>query len=99
MVIDKLGNIKNIIESNKTKSVKKSNKVDAPSDKVEISSAGMKAAEEARYIQMVKDTPDVRMEKVLAIKEQIANGTYDKHLDEKVLGMVADRLISGIFSE
>ena len=59
----------------------------------------MKAAEEAKYMQMVKDTPDVRMEKVKAIKEQIANGTYDKHLDDKVLNLVADKLLNGIFSE
>lgn len=99
MTIDKLGNIKNIVDSNKTKSVKKNTKVDPASDKIEISSAGMKAAEEARYVQMVKDTPDVRSEKVQAIKAQIADGTYDKLIDDKVLGMVADKLITGMFSE
>ncbi|MBN1500431.1 MAG: flagellar biosynthesis anti-sigma factor FlgM [Spirochaetes bacterium] len=99
MVIDKLGNIKNIVETKKTKSAPKSEITSAPSDKLEISSEGLKAAEEAKYIQMVKDSPDVRLEKVLALKEQIANGTYDRHLDNKVLNAVAGKLLNGIFSE
>ena len=92
MVIDKIGNINNIIESKKTKSVSDSKETNK-SDSLQISSEGKKAAEIAKQSQLVKETSDVRSEKVKAIKEQIANGTYDFN-DDKVLEMVADKIAS-----
>ncbi len=51
-------------------------------DKVEIS-------ENAMYLSRMQQMPEVRQEKVEAIRTQINNGTYD--LDSK-LDVVADRL-------
>jgi anti-sigma28 factor (negative regulator of flagellin synthesis) len=94
MVIDKIGNINNIVEPKSTKSVSKSKEI-KKNDKVEISSEAKQAAETARYIQIVKDTPDIaRAERVLEIKNQIKNGTYDKFDNDQVLEMVADRIAS-----
>jgi flagellar biosynthesis anti-sigma factor FlgM len=99
MVIDKIGNINNIIEPKKTKGVHATAHAKPAADSVQISTEGLKAAEEARYLDIVRDTPDVRREKIEMIKAQIANGTYDKHLDEKVLARVADKMLRGMFSE
>lgn len=96
MVIDKLGNINNIQEPKRSKSVHKSTNVKKPNDSVQLSNESLKAAEEAKYAQIIKETPDVRKERVEEIKAQIENGTYDKHLDDKILGMVADKLLNNL---
>lgn len=90
MVIDKIGNINNIVETKKTKTVSNT-KETSKSDSIEISSEGKKAAEVAKSTQIVKDTPDIRIERVKEIKEKIANGSYDFN-DNQLLGMVADRI-------
>ncbi len=91
MVIDKIENINNIVEPKRTKSVSKNTEL-KKTDSLEISSEGKKAAKIAEYNQIVKDIPDIRADKVNAIKEQIENGTYTKFTDEKVLEMVADKV-------
>ena len=91
MVIDKIENINNIVETKRTKSVSKSNEL-KKTDSLEISSEGKQAAKIAEYTQIVKDVPDIRIDKVNAIKEQIEKGTYDKFTDDKVLEMVADKI-------
>ena len=91
MVIDKIGNINNIVDPKGSKPVSKKRDI-KKSDKVEISSEAKKAAETAKYTQIVKETPDIRRERVEAIKAQIKDGTYDKFVDNKVLEMVADKI-------
>jgi len=97
MVLNKIGEINKIYDTKKSKSVDKAGQAEAASDSVQLSSEGLKAAEEARFTQMVKDAPDVRTEKVQAIRQQMIDGTYDRHLDDKVLSMVADKLMTGMF--
>ena len=92
MVIDKIGNINNIVETKKTKSIS-GNKSTKKSDSVQISSEGKKAAEVAKQTQIVKETADIRADKVKEIKEKIANGTYDFDNNE-MLEMVADKIAS-----
>jgi len=90
MVIDKIGNINNIIEPKKSRPVAGEKEV-KKGDSVQISSEGKKAAESARLAQMIKESPDIRVDKVNEIKEKIANGEYNFN-DAKVLEMVADRI-------
>ena len=45
--------------------------------------------------QVVKDTPDIRAEKVADIKSRIENGTYDFN-DNKILEMVADKIAGNL---
>lgn len=99
MVLNKIGNINKIFENKKAKATNKAENPSKVSDSVQISTEGMKAAEEAKYTQMVKETPDTRQEKVMAIKQQIEDGTYDRHLDDKILGLVADKLMNGLMSK
>ncbi|MBN2402517.1 MAG: flagellar biosynthesis anti-sigma factor FlgM [Spirochaetes bacterium] len=95
MVIDKIDNINNIVEPKRTKSVSKSNEL-KKTDSLEISSEGKKAAKIAEYTQIVNEIPDIRIDKVNAIKEQIENGTYNKFTDDKVLEMVADKIAANL---
>ncbi len=95
MMIDKIDNINNIVDPKKTKSVSKNNDV-KKTDSLEISSEGKKAAKIAEYIQAVKETPDIRIEKVNEIKEQIEKGEYSKFNDNKVLEMVAEKIATNL---
>lgn len=90
MVIEKIGNINNIAETRKSKPVS-TKKEETRTDSVQISSEGKQAAETAKNIQIIKDTPDIRSDKVKEIKQRINDGTYDFN-DNKVLEMVADRI-------
>ncbi|MDY6934221.1 MAG: flagellar biosynthesis anti-sigma factor FlgM [Spirochaetota bacterium] len=95
MVIDKIGNINNTIDSKNTKSISKGTET-KKSDSIEISSEGKKAAEIAKYTSIVRETPDIRRDKVNEIKEQIKEGKYDKFNDNKVLEMVADKIAKNL---
>jgi flagellar biosynthesis anti-sigma factor FlgM len=90
MVIDKIGNINNIIEPKKSNPVS-SAKETKKKDSIQISSEGKKAADTARIAQVVKESSDIRVDRVREIKEQIANGTYNFD-DPKMLDMVAERI-------
>ncbi|MCP4133281.1 MAG: flagellar biosynthesis anti-sigma factor FlgM [bacterium] len=90
MVIDKIGNIKNIVETKKTQKVSTTKKSEK-NDSIQISSEGKKAAENSKISQVVHETPDIRADRVNDIKERIANGTYDFN-DEKMLERVADKI-------
>jgi negative regulator of flagellin synthesis FlgM len=90
MVIDKIGNIKNIIEPKNSKSVEKTISTNK-SDSVEISSEAKKAAEQSKIAHVVKQTPDIRAERVREIKEMIANGTY-KFDDDRIIEKVAEKI-------
>jgi anti-sigma28 factor (negative regulator of flagellin synthesis) len=98
MVIDKIGNINNIAEPKKTRSTSGPRETGRnDSDSILISTEGKKAAEISRHIQMVNEAPDIRAERVRAIKEQVQNGTYNFN-DNKVLEMVADKIASFLLS-
>jgi negative regulator of flagellin synthesis FlgM len=90
MVIDKIGNINNIIEPKKSNPVT-SAKETKKKDSVQISSEAKNAAEVSKLAQIVKDVPDIRIERIKEIKAQIANGTYNFDKPE-ILEMVADRI-------
>jgi negative regulator of flagellin synthesis FlgM len=96
MAIDKIGDLNKIIEPKRTKSVQKKDGVTKSNDSIQFSSESLKAAEEAKYTQIVKETPDVRQERIEELKAQMKDGTYDKHLDDKILGMVADKLVNNL---
>lgn len=91
MVIDKIGNINNIVEPKGTKATPKARET-GRADQIEISSEAKQAAELSKYTQIVKETPDIRTERVREIKARIQDGTYDKFNDDQVLKMVADRI-------
>jgi len=96
MTVDKVNNVNNIFETKRSKNVQKSDSLSTGNDSVQISTEGLKAIEDARFTQIVRETPDVRSERVKEIKSQIDDGTYNKDLDDKILAMVADKILTGI---
>jgi len=91
MVIEKIGNINNISEPKKNKPIS-DRKDGIRSDSIEISSEGKLAAENAKNAQIIRETPDVRIDRVKDIKMRIDNGSYNFN-DHKILEMVADRIV------
>lgn len=90
MVIDKIGNINNIIETRKNRPVSGSKEV-KKGDSVQLSSEARQAAEVSQVNQAVQAAPDVRAERVQAIRDSINDGTYNFD-DDKILSMVADKI-------
>jgi len=91
MVIEKIGNINNIAEPKKNKAVSdKRNEI--RSDSIQISNEGKIAAENAKNAQIIRETPDIRADRVKDIKMRIDNGSYNFN-DNKILEMVADRIV------
>ncbi len=90
MTIDKIGNINNIIEPKKSNPVTNANKT-KKKDSIQISSEGKMAAQVSKLTQAVRETSDIRVERVQQIKEQIANGSYNFN-DPQILEQVADRI-------
>jgi len=94
MTVDKVGNLNNIPESKRSKGVLRNDQVSQGNDSIQISTEGLKAVEEARYAQVVREAPDVRAERVKEIKSRIDDGTYNSDMDEKILSIVADKILA-----
>lgn len=99
MVIDKIGSINSIIEPRKPRQNQQINSVKPAADSVQISEEGMRAAEEARLAQIVKETPDVRADRVKELKEKIASGEYEKTINDDILSNVASKMMDGFFKD
>ena len=70
MAIEKIGNVNNITGTSKVKLPPKGPRVSGE-DAVVLSSEAKKMAEMESISQMVKSAPDVRAEKVRALREKI----------------------------
>jgi negative regulator of flagellin synthesis FlgM len=92
MAIDKIGPINNYNEYkkiNKKGPVKKSNL----SDSVSISKEAMDMAETSKIMEIIKNTPDVRADKVNEIKAKINNPDY---INDDIIDNVARKIIESI---
>lgn len=89
MRIDAFNQVSQLYRTNGTKKVNKSGNT-AAADKVEISRIG-KDYQVAK--QAVSQAPDIREDRVNAIREQMAAGTYNVSMDQ-----VADKLIGNFFN-
>ena len=94
MIIDKIGNINSIAEPKKSNPISEK-KEGTRGDLIEISSEGKLAAENAKNAQVIRDIPDVRVDRVKDIKTRIDNGSYNFN-DNKILEMVADKIVDFI---
>lgn len=97
MMINKVGDVQNIIEPKKSKPTVTRDSV-SRSDSASISIEGKQAAEFARNLQMVQDAPDVRMDKIRDIKEKINNGTYNFD-DKDIINKVAEKMAAVLLKE
>ena len=89
MRIDAFNQVTQLYKTNSTKKTYKASATQA-ADKVEISQMG-KDYQIAK--SAVAAAPDVRAEKVNAIKQALASGTYNVSMEE-----VADKLINSSFN-
>lgn len=95
-MIDKIGNTGKIYQTGQQQSVKSSEKpVALGADSVSISSEAVKAQEVAAANKQVKQTSDVRSERVKEVKEKLNRGDYDD-LSAELLEKVADRIAQSL---
>ena len=88
MRIDAMSKVSQLYQMNSTKNVVKKEKA-TQRDRVEISRIGM---EFQTAKQAVQAAPDVDMERVQAIKEQMKNGTYQVSMED-----LAEKLLAKFF--
>lgn len=92
MGIDKIGPINNY---NKINNIKKKNslKKSESTDSVNISSEAKNMAETNKILEIVKNAPDVRADKVKEIKAKINNPDY---INKMVAESLADKIIEAL---
>jgi negative regulator of flagellin synthesis FlgM len=90
MRIDAINKVSQLYQANSTKKVANSSTV-SNKDRVEISQTG-KDFQVAK--QAVAQAPDIREEKVNALKQSMASGTYNIGAQE-----LADKMVESYFNE
>ncbi len=96
MVIDRIGNINRIVNTDKTQSSKtKEVKSSATGDTVSISAEAQKAQDVARIKGMVKETSDVREDRIKAVRDKLEAGAYDGP-DNEILERVAEKIAQNL---
>lgn len=89
MAIDKIGHINNyndIHKVNKSKNIKKSQAADS----VNISNEAYNLADNKKIMDIVKNAPDIRLDKVSQAKANIDNPAYL----EKAIQSIADKIFT-----
>lgn len=89
MSIGEIGPINNHNEYKKIEKKEKNNKIQN-SDSVEISKEALQKAETNRIMETIKNSPDIRKDKVEEIKKKINNPDY---INDSVLKSVADKIL------
>jgi negative regulator of flagellin synthesis FlgM len=89
MDISKINGIDKVLNTTKAKPAGKAEEV-RQSDKVSLSAEAKQMAELQRAVDIVKNAPDVRADKVAEMKKFIANGGYS---NSEVINKVADKLL------
>ncbi|MDX9800667.1 MAG: flagellar biosynthesis anti-sigma factor FlgM [Spirochaetia bacterium] len=89
MTIDKLGSINPVQNYNKTdKPVKSSNKTE--NDSISVSSEARVMGELLKAAEAVKQSPDIRMDRVEEVKRKMSDPDY---INDAVINSVADKII------
>ena len=89
MGIDKIGpitNYNNYNKINKKDSLKNVN----TSDSVNISKEAFDMAETSKIMEIIKNTPDVRMDRINEVRAKLNDPNY---IDDAVTGSVADKIM------
>ncbi|HOJ65045.1 MAG TPA: flagellar biosynthesis anti-sigma factor FlgM [Spirochaetota bacterium] len=89
MGIGEIGPINNYNDYKKIEKKEKSKKIES-SDSVEISKEALQKAEANRIMETIKNTPDVRADKIAEIKAKINDPDY---INDSVLNTVADKIL------
>jgi negative regulator of flagellin synthesis FlgM len=89
MTIDRLGPVDPVTKINKTGKPTKVEK-QAPTDTVAVSEEARRSAALQQTADIVRATPDVRMDRIEEVKAKLQDPNY---IDETVVEAVADRLL------
>jgi negative regulator of flagellin synthesis FlgM len=89
MTIDRLNSMEPIRDPKKTASIGKAEK-GGRGDSISISSDAAEKAELFKALEIAKAAPDVRADRVAALKAKIDDPAY---IDDAVLSMTADRIL------
>ena len=89
MDISKINSIDKVLNTAKTAPVSKAEEV-RQTDQISLSAEAKQLAELQRAIDIVKNAPDVRADKVAEMKKFIASGGYS---NSDVISKVADKLL------
>lgn len=89
MGIDKIGPINNNQGYNKVNKKKSTDKLSS-SDSVKISSEAMNKAEQMKIMEIVNNTPDIRIDKVNEMKAKINDPDY---INDKIVEDAADKIM------
>ena len=92
MDIDKIGPINNYNGYNKVNKKNPSKNINL-SDSVSISKEALNMAETSRIMDIVKNTPDVRTDRVNEVKAKINNPDY---INKEVIDKVAEKIIESL---
>ncbi len=71
-----INEVNRVVKTDKTKEVSKTEKPNR-SDSIDLSEQAKRTTELNKYIEIVKNSPDIRMDKVEAAKEKLQKGEYD----------------------
>ncbi|MEI0603671.1 flagellar biosynthesis anti-sigma factor FlgM [Brachyspira alvinipulli] len=94
MTIDKIGGTSNIQQKSNVKYNDKVSKTG--SDRIEISNESRLALQNERLINIVKEAPDVREEKIAEAKQRLELYMKDGALREEVLNSLANSIIDSM---
>ena len=94
MTIDKIGGTSNIQQKSNVKYNDKVSKTG--SDRIEISNESRLALQNERLINIVKEAPDVREEKIAEAKQRLELYMKDGALREEVLNSLANSIIESM---
>ncbi len=90
--IGKVSGIDQIVSTGKTKPTHKTEQPGIQ-DKVNVSAEAKRLADIEHTIEIVKNTPDVRLDKIAEAKKLIESGQYS---NKDVLDKVADKILNNL---
>lgn len=94
MTVDKIGKISDVSAVSGPAKASGPAPAAKASDSVRISSDALKRAEVQSYIEIVKNAPDVRADKVAEAKSRLASYMQDTALQGRVIDQVAQEIIN-----
>lgn len=97
MTIDKIGGAANIQQKSNVRHNEKVSNIGY--DRVDISKASEIALQNEKLISIIKDTPDVREEKVAEAKKRLEMYMQEGALREEVLNSLANSIIDSMPTE
>ena len=93
MTLDPINPSNKVNITQKTSNIKKINSI-STKDSVNISQEALSKAELKKYIKIVKETPEIRVDKVEIAKKNMQSYFKDGKIDTKILENIAHKIFS-----